>query len=88
MNETTVRPVLGSNPLVEVGWVQAKGVGAVLPCVNWAGKALPGFTVTLNHAELAAFKSATLASGRNLSVSDKSTLTFDLPLTADVIVLR
>jgi len=55
---------------------------------NWAGKALPGFTVTLNHAELAAFKSATLASGRNLSVSDKSTLTFDLPLTADVIVLR
>eukprot|EP01043_Picozoa_sp_COSAG02_P059111 COSAG02_NODE_7471_length_2997_cov_7.180124_4_plen_396_part_01 len=66
LNESTVRPVIGSHPLVEVGWVYAKGVGSVLPCVNWASKPLSGFTVQLNHPLLTqGLKTATLASGKN-----------------------
>jgi len=67
-------------------------VGSVLPCVNWAGSPISGFTVTLNHPTLigaGSFKTAVLASGNKL-VLDKAagTVTFDLPLTADVVVLR
>ena len=90
LNESTVRPVIGSHPLVEVGWVYAKGVGSVLPCVNWAAEPLSGFTVQLNHPLLTqGLKTATLASGRNATLDKAAgTVTFDLPLTAEVLVLR
>eukprot|EP01043_Picozoa_sp_COSAG02_P019793 COSAG02_NODE_964_length_15595_cov_7.284709_2_plen_406_part_00 len=90
LNESTVRPVIGSHPLVEVGWVYAKGVGSVLPCVNWAAKPLSGFTVQLNHPLLTqGLKTATLASGNNATLDTAAgTVTFDLPLTAEVLVLR
>ena len=90
LNESTVRPVIGSHPLVEVGWVYAKGVGSALPCVNWAAQPLAGFTVQLNHPLLTqGLKTATLASGKNVTLDMAAgTVTFDLSLTADVLVLR
>lgn len=90
LNESTVRPVIGSHPLVEVGWVYAKGVGSALPCVNWAAQPLAGFTVQLNHPLLTqGLKTATLASGKNVTLDlAAGTVTFDLSLTADVLVLR
>ena len=90
LNESSVRPVIASHPLVEVGWVYAKGIGSVLPCVNWAGAPLAGFTVTLNHPELlGSLKTAVLSSGGKLQLDkEKGTITFDLVITADAIVLR
>jgi hypothetical protein len=44
-SDPTVVPVRASNPLVEVGQIQApEGVATALPCVNWAGE-----MVTLSH---------------------------------------
>eukprot|EP00039_Didymoeca_costata_P021098 m.343405 g.343405 ORF g.343405 m.343405 type:complete len:1268 (+) comp22801_c0_seq1:126-3929(+) len=82
-----LRPVIASNPLVEVGFVAAEGKGTVLPCINWAGTALANFNVTL----LAPVKytKAVLSSGEVLTVSaDKMSFQFNLSVTADAIVLR
>lgn len=86
-SDPTVVPVRASNPLVEVGRIEAGpgGAGTALPCVNWAGKALQGFNVTLLAP--IQFKTATLASGGKITVSNR-TLVFDLAVTADVIILR
>jgi hypothetical protein len=78
--------VRASNPLVEVGQIRAANVGTALPCVNWAGAALPGFNVTLNSEDIK-FKTATLSSGGKITVANR-TLVFALPITADVIILR
>jgi hypothetical protein len=87
LNDPTVVPVRASNPLVEVGLVTADRKGTALPCINWAGRPLVGFNVTL-LADIS-FKTAALSSGRKLVVAaDKRTFTFDLAITADVLVLR
>jgi len=55
--------------------------------VNWAGKQLAQFTVTLTDA--VTFKHAVLVSGQPLVISaDRRSFTFDLPVTTDVLVLR
>ena len=85
------RSVSGSNQLVEIGMVSAPGVGTVFPCVNWAGKALDQFVVTV-HAEVK-FTEATLASTDtpgSVVVGDgwPKTFTFALEDTADALILR
>ena len=86
-NDSSVVPVRSTNPLVEVGFIVAKGLGIALPCVNWAGKQLAQFTVTLTDA--VTFKHAVLVSGQPLVISaDRRSFTFDLPVTTDVLVLR
>ena len=73
---------------VEVGWVEAKGKGHALPCINWSGKLLERFTVTLRDESIT-YATAALASGKDLTVSaDKRSFTFELVVTADVLVLR
>jgi hypothetical protein len=58
------RPAVASERLVEVGLVTADKLGAVLPCVNWSGRPLPGLVVTLGFALPAAGPiNASLASG-------------------------
>lgn len=87
LNDSKVLPVLASNPLVEVGFIQAPQKGTAMPCVNWAAEPLPGFNVTL-LADVE-FKTAALSSGNKVTVSsDKKVFTFDLPITADVLILR
>ena len=86
-NVSNARLAVGSDPLVEVGMVSADGIGAVLPCVNWAADAIAGFSVEL----LVAFpyREATLASGKPVRVSqDRHTFTFDLADDADALILR
>ena len=92
---TSPRVATGSDPLVAVGLVSAAGRGAVLPCVNWAGKLLPDFKLTLLLGTggggdlLANFASAELASGGLVTVStDRTTFTFDLAEDADALILR
>jgi hypothetical protein len=88
MRDHTVVPVTASHDLVEVGIITAPGKGTILSCVNWAGTEIPGFTVTINTPTIA-FKSAMLAStGETLSATNKTSFTFHLRITADVVVLR
>lgn len=89
MNDPTVVPVLSSNPLVEVGLVSAPGKGAAMPCVNWAGAPITGLNVTLRAP--IKFTKAVLSSGgviKSTTSANGTTFTFDLVITADVIVLR
>jgi hypothetical protein len=86
-NDSTVVPVRSTNPLVEVGFVVAEGIGMALPCINWAGIPESNFTVTLTDA--VRFDSASLASERPLMISmDRLSFTFDLPATTEVLILR
>ena len=63
---------------------------ALFMCLqSQANEPLPGFNVTLNKKFV--FKTAELSSGGKLTVGGdtaKLVLTFDLALTADVIILR
>ena len=87
LDDPSVVPVRASNPLVEVGVLTAPGKGTALPCINWAGSPIAGFNVTLNAP--IAFKTATLASGGKLTQQPGGKgFTFDLRVTADVIILR
>lgn len=87
-NDSGVVPVHSTEPLVEVGLIEAAGIGYALPCVNWVGETLPTFTVSLRDEDIS-FVTATLASGSALSISaDKRSFTFALGVTADVLVLR
>ena len=88
------RPVLSSEPLVEVGVISARGElnATALVCINWAGGPLSRLTPTLAF-EPAPFTTATLASegGEVLVRRDSSgrlSLTFDLNDTADTVMLR
>ena len=86
-NDSTVVPIRSTDPLVEIGYIFAPGVGYAFPCVNWAGQASSKFTLTLT--EPVAFGYATLASEGAVAVSeDKRSFTFELPVTSDVLVLR
>jgi hypothetical protein len=86
-NDSTVVPVRSTNPLVEVGYIVAPGLGFAFPCVNWAGRALPSFTVTLTDA--VDFGQASLASSSAVRVSaDRRAFTFALPATTEVLILR
>lgn len=89
MEDPNVVPVASSNPLVEVGLVSAPGIGAALPCVNWAGAQIVGLNVTLRAP--IKFTKVTTSSGSTVHVTTSTngtTFTIDLPDTADVIVLR
>jgi len=89
MDDPTVVPVEASNPLVEVGFVSAVGTGAALPCVNWAGTPISALNVTLRAPFK--FTKAALSSGGTVIMTKSAngtTFTLDLPITADVIVLR
>lgn len=89
MMDPLVVPVASTNPLVEVGFVSAEGKGAVLPCVNWAAAPLTGLNVTLYTPFK--FTKAVLASGNPVTTtktSNGTVFTLDLPITAEVIVLR
>jgi hypothetical protein len=87
-NDSSVVPVRSTEPLVEVGLIKAAGIGYALPCINWVGKLLTEFTVTLQDDSIA-LRTASLASGGALAISeDKRSFTFALAATADVLVLR
>eukprot|EP01052_Picozoa_sp_SAG31_P032187 SAG31_NODE_3504_length_4188_cov_2.084862_2_plen_420_part_00 len=87
LNDSTVVPLLSTSPFVESGMITASGIGTAMPCVNWGGVPLESFKLTL--ASSIEFKTATLASGKPVSVSaDKLSFTFDLSTTADVVILR
>eukprot|EP00040_Diaphanoeca_grandis_P035110 m.219856 g.219856 ORF g.219856 m.219856 type:complete len:112 (+) comp33306_c2_seq1:57-392(+) len=87
LNTSAVMPVVSNNNLVEVGFISAPKYGTALPCVNWAGVALPGFNITLLAA--VTYTHVTLASGHAVVVSaNKQTFTFDLGITADTLILR
>ena len=87
-NDSAVVPVRSTEPLVEVGLIEAAGIGYALPCINWAGELLPAFTVSLQDDSIS-FKTAELASGGALTVSaDKRSFTFALGPTVDALVLR
>ena len=63
--------------------------GTILSCINWSGKAIAQFTVTVNTPEIPAFKTGMLAStGKLLTPTNKTSFTFELRITADVVVLR
>ena len=87
-NDSAVIPIRSTEPLVEVGLIEAAGVGYALPCINWVGKLLPTFTVSLQDDTIS-FATAELASGGALAVSaDKRSFTFALGSTVDALVLR
>lgn len=46
VNDSSVVPIRSANPLVEVGYISAPGLGVAFPCVNWNGKEIKDFTVT------------------------------------------
>lgn len=80
------RAVVANELLVEVSIVSS-GNGTVLPCVNWANKALADFNVTLLRPE--PYTHAALASGGALTVStDRMAFSFALSDTADAVILR
>ena len=87
LEDASVVPVRGSSPLVEIGLIAAAGRGFALPCINWHGRTIQNFTVTL--ASSIKFEHAFLASGRPLAVSaDRLSFSFELCATADALVLR
>jgi hypothetical protein len=89
MTDPTVVPVIASHDLVEVGLITAPGKGTILVCINWSDGDITGFTVTVNSLAIPAFKTAMLAStGKLLPPTNKTSFTFDLRITADVVVLR
>ena len=82
------RPILSSEPLVDIGVLAAAGLGTALPVVNWAGAPVAALVLTLQFE--CAFSNATLATGGRVAVGrDGSwlTLTFELDV-ADAVILR
>jgi hypothetical protein len=91
-NLTDTRPAVASHNLVEVGVVTASKIGTVFPCINWAGRALPGLVVTLGFELPTPTFTATLASGGQVTVGKSAggwtTFLFDLDVAADAVIVR
>ncbi len=81
------KPVVCSAPLVESTVIESAH-GVVVPLVNWTGKSIDGFQVTISIATPTS--NVSLASGRTVEVTqtdDERVYTFDLDV-ADVLILR
>ena len=83
------RPVLSSEPLVDIGVIAASGKGTAVVAVNWGPTPVHALNLTLQFE--CDFSDATLASGRKLAVSNTDqgwvSLVFDLGV-ADSVILR
>ena len=83
---------MGSERLVEVGVVTASKLGTVLPCVNWLGRPIPSFTVTLGFDLPSTPANVSLASGGAVKVAKTAAgrlrFEFDLEIAADAVIVR
>jgi hypothetical protein len=83
------RPVLTSEPLVDIGVIAASGKGTAIVVVNWGSTPVQALNLTLQFK--CDFSDATLASGHKLAVGTTDqgwiSLVFDLGI-ADSVILR
>ena len=83
---------MGSERLVEVGVVTASKLGTVLPCINWLGRPIPSFAVTLGFDLPSAPTNVSLASGGAVKVAKTAAgrlrFEFDLEVAADAVIIR
>jgi hypothetical protein len=87
LDDPSVVPVTSTESIVETVLITAPSRGTIVPCINWLGKQLANFTVTVSAAVV--YNTASLSSGRAVVVSDdRKSFTFDLSATADVLILR
>ena len=77
---------------MEVGVVTASKLGTVLPCVNWLGRPIPSFTVTLGFDLPSTPANVSLASGGAVKVAKTAAgrlrFEFDLEIAADAVIVR
>ena len=89
---SVVHGQVGSERLVEVGVVTASKLGTVLPCINWLGRPIPSFAVTLGFDLPRAPTNVSLASGAAIkvakTVAGRLRFEFDLEVAADAVIIR